>query len=215
MENRIGILWDLDGTLLNTLGDLTASVNFALAACGLPARTEAEVRGFIGNGVAALMERAVGDVSRPEALDVFRAHYEAHCREKTAPYPGIPEALADLGAEFPMAIVSNKVDSAAKNLCAAFFPGVLAIGETPDCPRKPAPEMVFRAMRELGVRRAVYVGDSDVDLATAANAQLPCLSVTWGFCDRARLAGCGAVYFCCDPAELPAQLRRIAARMED
>lgn len=198
------VLFDLDGTLLDTLEDLTVSTNAALAAFGLPARTKAEVRRFVGNGAERLICQAVpGKPTDPpvsEVLAAFRTHYNAHCLDRTAPYSGILEAMAHLGA--PVAIVSNKPDSAVKPLCERFFPGVPAFGETADCPRKPAPDMVYRAMRALHCTQCVYVGDSEVDILTAKNAAVPCLSVLWGFRDREELLAAGGTHFCERPEDL-------------
>ena len=200
---KTGILWDLDGTLLDTLEDLKEGVNHALGQFGYPPRTLAEVRRFVGNGARVLLTKAA-----PEGADVdtllktFHAYYDIHCIGKTKPYPGIPEALAALGEKYPMAIVSNKPHSAVTPLCERYFPGMYARGETPGCPRKPAPDMVYRAMEAIGVERCIYVGDSEVDVQTANNARMPCLSVLWGFRDREDLEAVGAKHFCEDPARL-------------
>ncbi len=195
-----GILFDLDGTLLDTLDDLTDSVNFALARFGLPPRTRVEVRQFVGNGAGLLIHRAVdGRAEETAVLAAFRAHYECHCQDKTAPYPGILQALEKL--RYPIAIVSNKPDSAVKRLCGFYFHGVYACGETNGCPRKPNPAMLKKAMAHLGVETAVYVGDSEVDIQTAENASMPCLSVLWGFRDRTQLKA--ASHICSDPNSLP------------
>ena len=200
---KTGILWDLDGTLLNTLEDLADAVNYALAQFGLPPRTLAEVRQFVGNGAGKLIQRAVaGRADDARVLETFRAYYDAHCREKTRAYPGIPGALMELARKYPMAIVSNKPDPAVKSLCGEYFPGIYALGEKPDCPRKPAPDMVYRAMADIGVDSCVYVGDSEVDIATAKNAGVKCLSVLWGFRDREILEQAGAGFFCREPEEL-------------
>ena len=194
---KTGILWDLDGTLLDTLEDLADAVNFALGEFGYPTRSVEEVRCFVGNGARRLIERAVpenGDVSA--VLDTFRTYYNANCQIKTKPYDGIMEALRKLGEKYPMAVVSNKPDSAVKPLCAAYFPGLYARGESTDCPRKPAPDMVFKAMEAIGVERCVYVGDSEVDVLTARNAGVPCLSVLWGFRDRTEIEEAGGSHFC-------------------
>lgn len=207
---KIGILWDLDGTLLDTLQDLTDSTNYALARHGLPPRTREEVRRFVGNGAKNLILRAVEGRADGEAvLETFRAHYDRHCQDKTGPYPGIPEALARLEGRYPMAVVSNKPDSAVKLLARRYFPGLYARGESTDCPRKPAPEMVFKAMESIGVERCVYVGDSEVDIVTAKNAGVPCLSVLWGFRDREELVAAGGDYFCEKPELLSAVLETI------
>ena len=200
----IGVIFDLDGTLLDTLGDLTDATNAALATFGYPPRSLEEVRQFVGNGAARLMALAVPEGADPEpVLNWFRPYYDDHCRIKTGPYPAILDVLALLGQEYPLAIVSNKPDSAVKALCADYFPGIFALGEAHGCPRKPAPDMVFRAMEAIGVDRCIYVGDSEVDLATAKNAGVPCLSVLWGFRTRQELEQAGARHFCAKPGELP------------
>ena len=204
------VLFDLDGTLLDTLDDLAASVNAALAAFSLPMRTREEVRRFVGNGAERLIRLALpGEETDPpaeEVLRVFRSHYNAHCLDRTRPYDGILEALRQL--HMPAAIVSNKPDSAVKPLCARFFPGVPAFGETADCPRKPAPDMLFRGLEALGADRCVYVGDSEVDILTARNAGMPCLSVLWGFRDKETLEAAGGTLFCRTPEELPGILNQ-------
>ena len=204
------VLFDLDGTLLDTLDDLAASVNAALAAFSLPMRTREEVRRFVGNGAERLIRLALpGEETDPpaeEVLKVFRTHYNAHCLDRTRPYDGILEALRQL--HMPAAIVSNKPDSAVKPLCARFFPGVPAFGETADCPRKPAPDMLFRGLEALGADRCVYVGDSEVDILTARNAGMPCLSVLWGFRDKETLEAAGGTVFCRTPEELPGILNQ-------
>ena len=186
----IGFLFDLDGTLLNTLEDLADGTNHALASFGYPRRTLEEIRRFVGNGAANLIAQAVPAGRDPApVLKAFQAYYPTHCRIKTAPYPGIPEALAELRKKYPIAIVSNKPDAAVKPLCAHYFPGIFALGETAGCPRKPDPAMVRKAMEAIGVTDCVYVGDSEVDVLTAKNAGVPCLSVLWGFRDREQIGG--------------------------
>ena len=207
---KTGILWDLDGTLLDTLEDLVDAVNFALGEFGYPTRSVEEVRCFVGNGARRLIERAVpenGDVSA--VFDTFRTYYNAHCQIKTKPYDGIMEALRKLGEKYPMAVVSNKPDSAVKHLCAVYFPGLYARGESTDCPRKPAPDMVFKAMEAIGVERCVYVGDSEVDVLTARNAGVPCLSVLWGFRDRTEIEEAGGSHFCEHTEELVEKLEEL------
>ena len=207
---KTGILWDLDGTLLDTLEDLMDGVNYALNQFGLPPRTLEEIRQFVGNGAAVLIQRAVeGRADEKAVLDTFKTYYNAHCQVKTGPYAGIPEALGSLKEKYPMAIVSNKPDSAVKPLCARYFPGIYALGERSDCPRKPDPDMVFRAMADIGVDTCIYVGDSEVDVATARNAGVKCLSVLWGFRDKEALEQAGGEYFCRDPKDLPAALGAI------
>ena len=205
-----GILWDLDGTLLDTLQDLTDAVNHSLACFGYPQRTLEEVRRFVGNGTRRLIARAVPEGADPDPVyEEYRSYYDAHCQIKTRPYAGIPDALAYLGKKYPMAIVSNKPDSAVKPLCRQYFPGIFALGEKADCPRKPAPDMVFRAMAEIGVDRCVYVGDSEVDVITAKNAGAVCLSVLWGFRDREEIEEMGGTHFCGDPSRLAEKIEEI------
>ena len=192
-----GILWDLDGTLLDTLEDLQDGVNHALAHFGLPPLTREEVRAFVGNGARKLLEKAVdgrGDLD--EAVRVFHSYYDVNCIGKTRPYPGIPEALAALGEKYPMAIVTNKPHSAAKPLCEKYFPGIYARGEVAGVPRKPAPDSLKAAMEAIGADTCIYVGDSEVDVATAEYAGVPGLIVLWGFRTRRELEEAGAVHFC-------------------
>ncbi|MBQ7345296.1 MAG: HAD-IA family hydrolase [Oscillospiraceae bacterium] len=207
-----GVLLDLDGTLLDTLEDLHRSTNYALERFGYPQRTLEEVRRFVGNGAERLIRLAVPEGADPgPVLAAFREHYQAHCRERTGAYPGIPAALAALGKTYPLAIVSNKPDSAVKALCDDYFPGIYARGESDDCPRKPAPDMVWKAMAAIGVDRCVYVGDSEVDILTAKNAGVPCLSVSWGFRDKEALLEAGGAYFCEEPRDLAEKIRDILA----
>lgn len=210
---RTALIFDLDGTLLDSLQDLADATNYALARFGLPPRTVSQVRRFVGNGAARLIERALPgaetDPSVDAVLDVFRAYYEANCQAATAPYAGIPEALNELAEQFPLAIVSNKPDPAVKRLCARYFPGIYARGEGPDCPRKPAPDMVHLAMQALDADRCIYIGDSEVDVQTARNAGFPCLSVLWGFRDREEIAAAGGNHFCEEPWLLPQKILEI------
>ena len=205
-----GILWDLDGTLLDTLADLADAVNFALTQFGYPVRTLEEVRRFVGNGARRLIALAVPEDADVDAvLEVFRTYYDAHSQIKTRPYDGILEKLEQLGKKYPMAVVSNKPDSAVKILCAQYFPQLYALGESADCPRKPAPDMVFKAMKAIGVDRCVYIGDSEVDVLTAKNANVPCLSVLWGFRDREEIEAAGGKYFCGSTDELIEKIEEI------
>ena len=207
---KIGILWDLDGTLLDTREDLMDGVNYALAQFGLPPRTLEEVRQFVGNGAGVLIHRAVeGRADEKAVLDTFKTYYNAHCQVKTKPYDGILEALAQLGEKYPMAIVSNKPDSAVKPLCRQYFPGIYALGERAGIPRKPAADMVFAAMKDIGVEACVYVGDSEVDVATAKNAGVECLSVLWGFRDRDVIEQAGGQHFCDDTAQLVQKIEEL------
>ena len=206
-------IFDLDGTLLDTLGDLAASVNYALRTHGMPEHSIDDVRRFVGNGVRKLMQRAVPDgESNPDfeaTFATFRQHYLAHSLDTTRPYDGVPGTLEALKARgCRLAVVSNKMMAATQELCCHFFPDTIevAIGEheAEGIRRKPAPDTVFAALRQLRVGKegAVYVGDSDVDIQTAANAGLPCISVLWGFRDRDFLIQHGAKTFISAPSEL-------------
>jgi len=199
-----GILFDLDGTLLDTLEDLADAVNYALNRHGYPQRTLEEVRRFVGNGAARLISLAVpeGEAFAP-VLDTFHTYYRAHSQVKTRPYPGILEMLATVRSKYPVAVVSNKPDPAVKPLCADFFGDIYALGETAGCPRKPAPDMLYKAMTDLGVDRCIYVGDSEVDAITAQNAGVPCVSVLWGFRDEEEIRAAGGKYFCTQVSQLP------------
>ena len=216
--NIKAVIWDLDGTLLNTLDDLAASVNAALAMNGMPLRSTEEVRAFVGNGIRNLMIRAVpGGEANPafdKALEDFIRHYGAHSRDRTRPYDGILEMLDKLSAAgVKHAIVSNKIDFAVKELSRAYFGERMcaAIGDDPSRARKPAPDSVLAAMREMGVtaQETVYVGDSDVDVLTARNAGVPCVAVLWGFRDEACLRAAGAGRL----ARTPEELREIIGRL--
>ena len=210
---KTGIIFDLDGTLLDTLDDLLDATNYALTTLGYPTRTKQELRSFVGNGAKNQMRLSLPEGSSEQEiqalLETYKPYYDAHCRIKTRPYPGIGEALAVLKGTYPLAIVSNKPDTAVKALCAEHFPGIYALGETADCPRKPAPDMVYKAMRELGVEKCIYVGDSEVDVITAQNAGVPCLSVLWGFRDRADMEEVGGTHFCEKTADLVAKLEEM------
>lgn len=207
---KFGILFDLDGTLLDTLGDLTDSVNSTLEHYGFPLRTQIEVRSYLGNGARKLIELACGgqgDID--EMLAFYQSYYKSHCRIKTAPYPHIPEVLKILGEKYALAVVSNKPDIATKALCADIFPGLPARGEAADCPRKPAPDMLLKIKEELSIDDFIYVGDSEVDVITAKNAGVPCVSVLWGFRDRPEIEAEGGKYFIEDARELPAMIEKI------
>ena len=210
---KIGILFDLDGTLLNTLEDLADSTNYALGQYGCPERTIEEIRRFIGTGAKRLIAQALpGKADDPdvdEVLATYQAYYATHAQIKTAPYKGVMEAIAEIKKKYPVAIVSNKPDKAVKILCADYFPGIYARGESTDCPRKPAPDMVFKAMEAIGVERCIYVGDSEVDVVTARTAGVPCLSVLWGFRDRADMEEVGGTHFCEKTEDLVAKLEEL------
>lgn len=210
-----GILFDLDGTLLNTLDDLMDAVNHTMEVFGYPRHSREEVRRFVGNGAGQLLRLSVPQGQDwQEPLAAFQSYYREHCQIKTAPYPGIMEALYAL-KKYPMAIVSNKPDAAVKKLCAQYFPGIYAQGEHPGCPRKPSPDMVRIAMEHIGVDRCIYVGDSEVDVLTAHNAAVPCLSVLWGFRDRAEIQAAGESRFCETPAQMPAMLEEMMKELNN
>ena len=202
-------IFDLDGTLLDTLEDLADSVNYALKKHGLPMRTVEEVRIFVGNGVRKLIERAVGNANAEidAVLSDFKSYYGEHGDVKTKPYDGIKEllfALKNLGKK--IAIVSNKMDSAVKSLAKIYFDGLIdvAIGENEEggVQKKPAPDSVLLALKALKTNNAVYIGDSEVDIQTAFNAHLPCLCVTWGFREDSFLKEQGGGNFVHTPQEI-------------
>lgn len=196
-------IFDLDGTLLDTLDDLTDSMNYILGMHNFPLRTRDEVRNFVGNGVRKLVERAVPPEYKADEefidkfYDDFSLYYNSHSDIKTSPYPGTLDMLDKLiHSDFDIAIVSNKIDSAVKSLSAKFFGERIksAIGEKPSVRHKPEPDMVFMAMEEMGADKenSIYIGDSEVDIQTAKNAGIPCISVLWGFKDRKFLEDSGA-----------------------
>ena len=202
MTKRYAI-FDLDGTLLDTLDDLTDSMNYILGKHNFPLRTRDEVRNFVGNGVRKLVERAVPPEYKADEefidkfYDDFSLYYNSHSDIKTSPYPGTLDMLDKLlHSGFDIAIVSNKIDSAVKSLSAKFFGERIksAIGEKPSVRHKPEPDMVFMAMEEMGADKenSIYIGDSEVDIQTAKNAGIPCISVLWGFKDRNFLEDSGA-----------------------
>ncbi|MCQ2224007.1 MAG: HAD-IIIA family hydrolase [Bacteroidaceae bacterium] len=205
------IIFDLDGTLTDTLYDLKESTNYALRQMGWPERSLDEVRQFVGNGVRRLMERAVPrdaeEMEFVECFQHFQEHYVEHCQDHTGIYPGIDELLHELKARgYKMAIVSNKMQAGVDELYQTFFSETIdfAIGETAELRRKPFPDMVYAALDNLGVKpeEAVYVGDSEVDMATARNAGLPCISVLWGFRDQDYLREIGAFRMVETPQEI-------------
>lgn len=204
-------VFDMDGTILDTLEDLKDSTNFALEKCGYPTRSYDEVRRFVGNGIRKLIERAVPEGLTVEQIDrvheVFTEHYKVHCADKTKAYDGIKPLLEKLRASgVKTAVVSNKADYGVQELCKEYFDGLFdyAVGEREGIRRKPAPDAVNEALRVLGMNKseAVYIGDSDVDFETAKNAELPCISVLWGFRDEEFLREKGATLFVHDPAEI-------------
>lgn len=196
------VIFDLDGTLLDTLTDLTNSVNTVLARYSLPQYSAEQIRSFVGNGIRRLMQLTIpGGEGHPQFEKIyseFREYYNEHCMDCTEPYSGIMLLLEELKQEgYKTAIVSNKADSAVKILRDVYFQNQIpvAIGERQGCRKKPAPDSVYQAIEELGAEKekTVYVGDSDVDLYTAENAGIPCILVSWGFRDREFLLSHGAV----------------------
>lgn len=205
------IIFDLDGTLLNTLDDLSDSVNTILSSHGFPLRTNNEIKQFLGNGVGPLMRLAVPSSCTDEEvaiyLDEFKKHYEQNMDNKTRPFDGIMEVLIDLHRfNYNLAIVSNKFDLAVKALSKAYFCNLfsVSIGESPTVRKKPAPDSVLTAIKELGadIKKTIYVGDSDVDVMTAKNAGIPCIGVTWGFRSREVLRNAGVNYLIDTPREI-------------
>lgn len=210
---KTGILFDLDGTLLDTLEDLLDATNYALRCHGYPERTLSELRRFVGNGALNQMRLSAPEGTDAQQvqnlLETYRPYYTANCRHKTRPYEGIREMLEAVQANYTVAIVSNKPDAAVKQLCADYFPGIYALGEAADCPRKPAPDMVYKAMAAIGAENCIYVGDSEVDVLTARNAGVPCISVLWGFRDKPELVEAGGDCFCDHPAEILTKIEEL------
>jgi phosphoglycolate phosphatase len=205
------IIFDLDGTLLNTLDDLSDSLNVALISHGYEPRTLEEVRSFVGNGVGKLVKLALPlhstDEEIEQCLASFTEHYNQNMQNKTRPYNGIMELLLDLDRyNYKIAIVSNKFDSAVKELAKEYFGDFIniAIGESETVKRKPAPDSVFAAIKGLGsdINKTIFVGDSETDVQTAKNAGIPCIGVTWGFRTREVLRNEGADYLIDTPKEL-------------
>ena len=212
------VIFDLDGTLLNTLADLRTAVNLALAAYGLPERSLEEVRKAVGNGIRKLISRSVPAGTNAETEEkiflCFKAEYKLHCSDETAPYPGVLELLKRLREEdYLLAVVSNKADFAVQELMKQYFPNLydVALGETEGIARKPAPDMVEEVLNRLDVEKvdAVYVGDSEVDVETARNTGLPCICVTWGFREKEVLEACGAECMAEDVKELYEAVRSV------
>ena len=204
-------IFDLDGTLLDTIKDLYNSTNYALAINNMPERSLDEVRCFVGNGVRKLIERAIPNGAQNPLFDKvfndFKNHYSIHCKDTTKPYDGIIDVLNILkNSNIKTAIVSNKLDSAVKALNEEYFGSLIpvAIGETDNIRKKPAPDTVIEALRLIGCREneAVYIGDSEVDVETASNCNMDCISVTWGFRDIQTLIKSGATVFANNTKEL-------------
>lgn len=207
------VIFDLDGTLLNTLDDLADSTNYALSKFGYPTRTIEEVRQFVGNGVAKLIERAIPEGKNnpnfEKCLSIFKKNYAQNMYNKTAPYSGIIEMLSNLKSKgIKIAVVSNKFDLAVKELCKKYFESFIDFSagenEAQGIKKKPAPDTVISVLNEFNFapEDAVYVGDSDVDIMTAKNSKMPCISVTWGFRDEKFLLENGATILINAPSEI-------------
>ena len=205
------VIFDLDGTILDTLQDLANSVNHALRTHGYPERTVDEVRRFIGNGIRVLMRRScpagISEEAQEAALATFRVHYDAHCKDFTAPYDGIRELLNALREQgIRTAVVSNKIEPAVIVLCDEHFPGQFEymVGNRPDLAPKPAPDSVNEVIEKMGLERKdiVYIGDTEVDIQTSDNAGLDCIGVEWGFRDGAYLRELGAKYIVEQPMDV-------------
>ena len=204
------VIFDMDGTILNTLDDLYESVNLTLANFGFKVKTFDEVRRFVGNGVRLLFKRALPDDIDDETLEkcisYFKKIYAENMYNHTAPYNGIIKLLKELKSNgIKIAVVSNKFDLAVKELSKKFFENLIdiSIGQADDVPPKPAPNGVFKAMKILNVKSAIFIGDSDVDIETAKNANLPSIGVTWGFRDRENLQGADYI------ADYPEEINKI------
>ena len=205
------VLYDMDGTVLDTLGDLVSAVNYTLEHFGLPLRSVEEIRGFLGNGAKNLITRSAPEGTAPEKieemLEFYLPWYNSHCQILTAPYEGIIELMQELRAMgVKQAVISNKQDSAVKPLAAHYFPGLLesALGESESVKKKPNPDAVLAALQELGVDKcdAIYVGDSEVDVQTAINADMDCAAVSYGFRSEEELIASGAKVICHSVKEL-------------
>lgn len=209
--NWKAVLFDMDGTVLDTLDDLTDAVNHSLAEFSLPPVDASVVRRNLGCGAAFLIAHCVppgtSDALSTRVLDFYLPWYDAHCRIRTRPYDGIPELMNTLKAQgLRLAIISNKPDSAVQELAASFFPGMLdvVVGESPGIRRKPSPDTILEAAARMGlsVRDCVYVGDTEVDIQTARNAGMSCITVCWGFRDEELLLSSGASCLVRTPGEL-------------
>ena len=208
------ILFDLDGTLLDTLQDLTDATNHALRGFNSPEKTPAEMRYIIGSGAYFQLQEALGEnlakVDMQEVYAYYRAYYDVHATDKTAPYPGVVEAVNALAKKYPVGIVSNKPHAVVAELAERFFPGVYALGEQAHLrPRKPEPDMIRKALEDLGADSCVYVGDTQIDVETARNVNAPCLCVLWGFRDRDQLEAVGAEHFCENAADLAPEVEKL------
>lgn len=210
------VVFDLDGTLVDSLGDIAASTNICLAAAGLPTHTQDAVRGFVGHGIGVLVERALGSLATPERVEsllaAIRAHYQEHSTERTRPFPGIDALLQTLLKRgVSLAVVSNKPHEMTTHIVQVLFPGVpfgFVTGESADIPRKPDPTGILTACAVLGVSpsAAVYVGDTSVDMQAARAAGVRSVAVTWGFRDRASLEAAQPDHWATRPEDILAAL---------
>ncbi len=205
------VIFDLDGTILDTLEDLKNSVNFTLSKNGLPVRTIDEIRAFVGNGIRLLIERAVPENTNDELLERcfldFKKHYKEHSADNTKPYDGIIPVLREIKAKgIKLAVVSNKADFAVQTLVEEYFQGLFdfAVGEREGIRRKPCPDSVNEAIKVLDASpdEVVYVGDSEVDIETSRNAGVNCVAVTWGFRDKCVLESLSSEYIIDKPSQL-------------
>lgn len=213
---KLAAIFDLDGTLLDTLEDLCDAVNYTMRLYGSPERTLGEVRRFVGDGAAELVARALeggrGNENYERALADFMTYYKEHADVKTRPYPDIVGLLERLGERgIVCAVVTNKPDAAARALCQRHFGGLLksAIGDREGLRRKPAPDKIYAMTCKMGIERAVYIGDSEVDVLTAKNAEIPSVCVTWGFRDRDTLEECGGEIFVDSATALEREIIRL------
>jgi len=214
-EKYSAVVFDLDGTLLDTLEDLQGSVNYAMRLCGFPEHSLEDIRRFVGNGIRNLLERSVPDGAQnplfEKAMEAFRQHYAIHCNDKTKPYPSVIPLMKKLKEHgIKIGIVSNKADFGVKTLTDIYFKGIAdaVVGQRDGIEKKPAPDMVLLALKEMGADRekTVYIGDSEVDLATAHNTGLPCISVSWGFRTAEFIREQGAQVIVATPQELEQML---------
>ncbi len=205
------VIFDLDGTILDTLGDLRDSVNFALGKNGLSCRSTEEIRSFVGNGIRLLIERAVPQNTKKEIVDKcfedFKVHYKNNSANSTKPYAGVIDVLNQLKSKgIKLSVVSNKADFAVQTLVEKYFSGIFdfAVGEKEGIRRKPYPDSVFTAMEYLDADKntTVYVGDSEVDVETASNSEIPCIAVTWGFRDKEVLESLDPEYIIDNPEQI-------------
>lgn len=222
MKKKVAAIFDLDGTLLDTLEDLCDAVNYTMRKFGSPERTLAEIRKFVGNGAADLISKSLmGGRENPDyerALACFMAFYKENADIKTRPYPNVIELLERLNDRGIMcSVVTNKPDAASKELCDKHFGKLLksCVGDREGLKRKPARDKIDAMMAELGAESAVYVGDSEVDVLTAKNADLPCICVTWGFRDRELLLECGGEIFVDSAEELEREILRLLESLEE